>query len=183
MITSTRLVGAAVAALVLAGCSVASPMTALSPYEASDGLHVSVGDVDALNLLLVTEAMGEPALLTGSIVNSGDAEAIVGIVGSDGSTIELTVAAGAAVRLGIGEGDTTLVIAGTVAPGGIDDIGISVDGSEPVVTGIPVVDGTLDQYASVLTALGAYVAALTPAEPVAEPTSSPAVSASPSAPA
>ena len=65
-----RIAAVAVAAVVLAACSAINPITTQDKYQSSDGATVPIGDTArGINLLVVTTAVGEPAVLTGSIRN------------------------------------------------------------------------------------------------------------------
>lgn len=61
----------AAAALGLAGCSVFSPATVLKPYDPSDGVSASLGEVQIRNVLLVSSGVDEPGVLSAVLVNSG----------------------------------------------------------------------------------------------------------------
>ena len=63
--------GVAVVGLALAGCSTTNRITTEDPYGPSDGIRVALGDVRGSNLLVVSEAEGEPGNLLGGLVNEG----------------------------------------------------------------------------------------------------------------
>jgi len=145
------------AAVSLAACSGGSPLTALKPYAASDGLQAKAGDVRALNLIVVARADGAPAALTGSLVNTGAASETA-TVEFAGASETFEVPAGASVRLGLADGDVTVVApASPAAPGLIATVTLSVGGTSTNAP-VPVLDGTLPEYAATLSALDAYVA-------------------------
>jgi len=58
------------AAAAVAGCSTQSPLQTLVPYQPADGVAASSGVVQARNLLLVAAAKGDPAYLSGSLINT-----------------------------------------------------------------------------------------------------------------
>jgi hypothetical protein len=139
----------------LAACSGGSPLTALKPYAASDGLHASVGDVRGLNLLVLTRGAGEPAVLTGTIDNTGEASANVSITVA-GETFEAVVPAGGSVKLGLGAADLPIVLnEAPAAPGLVATVTIATGGTSGDVP-VPVLDGTLPEYVKVLDDLDAY---------------------------
>jgi hypothetical protein len=154
-----RLAVVALAAIAsLAACSGGSPLTALKPYAASDGLQVTAGDVRGLNLILFTRGVGEPAALTGTLANTGTTNATA-TLGIAGTSVTFEVPAGSSVRLGFADGDTPIMaLAAPAAPGRIATVDLTVGGTSTKAP-VPVLDGTLPEYASVLNALDAYVAA------------------------
>jgi hypothetical protein len=167
--SSLRLAAVAFAAIVsLAACSGGSPLTALKPYAASDGLQVTAGDVRGLNLILLTRGVGEPAALTGTLDNTGtsDATATLGIAGT---SVTVEVPAGSSVRLGLADGDTPIVVAAAhPAPGLIATVDLTVGGASAAAL-VPVLDGTLPEYSAVLDALDSYLAAHVGATAAASP--------------
>ncbi len=154
-----RLAAVALAAVAsLAACSGGSPLTALKPYAASDGLQVTAGDVRGLNLILLTRGAGEPAALTGTLDNSGTASQTATVV-IGGESFAVAVPAGSSVRLGFADGDTPIVASSAPeAPGLIATVDLTVGGASAEAP-VPVLDGTLPEYAAVLGALDAYLAA------------------------
>lgn len=104
-----RLAVVALAAVAsLAACFGGSPLTALKPYAASDGLQATAGYVRGLNLILFTRGVGEPAVPTGTLANTGTTNATA-TVGIAGTSVTVEVPAGSSVRLGLGDGDTPIV--------------------------------------------------------------------------
>ena len=150
-----RLAVVTLAAVVsLAACSGGSPLTALKPYAASDGLHASVGDIRALNLLLLTRGADEPAALTGTIDNTGEASESVRITVA-GESFDVVIPAGGSVKLALGAGDTPIVVkAAPAAPGLVAAVTIATGGTSLEVP-VPVLDGTLPEYGEVLDDLDA----------------------------
>jgi len=155
----------------LAACTGQSPLTALKPYAASDGLQVTAGDIRGVNLLLMTRGEGEPAVLTGTFDNTGDQDATATIAIGD-VTATLAIPAGESVKLSLDGGLPVVLDAAPAAPGLLASIDVTV-GSNVATAPVPVLDGTLPEYAPVIGALDAYVAAQREAT---EP--SPSVSAS-----
>jgi hypothetical protein len=146
------------AVVALAACSGGSPLTALKPYAASDGLQVTAGDVRGLNLILLTRGEGEPAALTGTLDNASTSNATA-TLGVAGTSVTLEVPAGSSVRLGLADGDTPVVApASPAAPGLVATVELTVGGTT-TKSPVPVLDGTLPEYAAVLTTLDAYLAA------------------------
>lgn len=169
---------ALVAATVLAGCATLPPLTALSPYAASDGLQVSVGDIHGINLILVTADADSPALLTGTLTNSGSSDATVTVTLGDASET-LVVPAGGEAVLGTAANESAIVFeTATVAPGLIANATVTVAG-ESADAPIPVLDGTFPHYREVLDHLQAYLDAQALAD-ITAPDPSPSPGPSPS---
>lgn len=147
---------AAAAALVLTGCSATNPITTKGAYAASDGAAVEVGAVHALNLVVVAEAEGAAGVLTGALSNrSGDDEQVTLTV-DGGEPVEVDVAAGASVLLGVTDapaGYATAevpVAAVATAPGGLVTVTIASGGNCRTDVAVPVMDATLPEYSAVL---------------------------------
>lgn len=140
--------------LVLSGCSLAADITTSEPYAPSDGVRAEVGGVLAQNLLIITPAEGEEAVLVGSLTNSTDARVGVSLsrVGGEGESVTVLVDANATARLGTAPGRTLLVATSQVSPGALSDVRIGV-GDQAETLAIPVVDGTLPEYQAVLDSL------------------------------
>lgn len=61
--------GAAGSLALLGACSVKSPTQTQVPYQPADGVALSSGQVDARNLLIVTQAKGDTGVLSGNLIN------------------------------------------------------------------------------------------------------------------
>jgi hypothetical protein len=149
---SALVVGVAVAGLVLAGCSATNPLTTQDEYSASDGVAFTLGDVRGSNLLVLTEAEGAPGTLQGGLVNEGTEDRSVTLaIGDEETVVELgpreTVLLGVSEAEDEGFAEVTFP-AIDVPPGGLVSVTVSTpeDGSTDVQ--VPVLDGTLPEYAS-----------------------------------
>lgn len=148
--SSSRLhaVGLAVAVAALAGCSATNPITTTRPYAPSDGVAAQVGDVRAANLLVVAAAADGPGALQGALTNAGTSDQRV-TVGSAGAPVaEVDVAAGSTVLLG-GAGER-IVFTVPDAPGATTPLTLSSTGSATTTVPVPVLDGTLSEYATLV---------------------------------
>ncbi|WP_062462058.1 hypothetical protein [Demequina soli] len=148
-----RLLPLAAIALVASGCSVVNPITTHKDYNASDGITVEVGDVKGINLLVVTEAKDSPAVLVGTLHNYGteDVQVSASIDGSGITTID--VPAGASVTLGGQDAEEHVEGTSTAAPGLVQPVTLQTDATGQVSADVPVLDGTLEEYASELDGL------------------------------
>ncbi|MFF1530505.1 hypothetical protein [Cellulomonas sp. NPDC058312] len=137
-------IGAAVLAAVLSGCSVTNQITTEKPYAASDGVRATLGDLTAENLLLVAEAADGPAALQGAFTNRGD-DALTVEVSTTGSTERVRVAAGETVLLG-GQDGEDVVLETPDAPGATTEVTIATGAGGTQTVQVPVLDGTLPEY-------------------------------------
>lgn len=95
----------------VAGCAVFSPPTVLRPYQPSDGLSTTVGDVSVRNALVVSGSAGQPGVVSAALVNSGEQAAQVTVTVDTGSTptsSTFTVAPGTSFTIGSGGGAANL---------------------------------------------------------------------------
>ena len=142
-----RIAAVAVAAVVLAACSAINPITTQDKYQSSDGATVPIGDTArGINLLVVTTAVGEPAVLTGSIRNDAaeDLEVVISIDGTN--QVKVAVPAASTIQLGTGEGQQLVVGTAPVAPGLIAEVFFATADLGSFQAPVPVVDGTHDPY-------------------------------------
>jgi hypothetical protein len=76
----------------LTGCSAMSPATIETPYDASDGVNVDLGQQIGLrNFLVVAKEKGAPAAVLGSVVNDSDQETTVELTAQLGETTQPSV--------------------------------------------------------------------------------------------
>ena len=151
---NARLAAVAAVALATAGCSAINPITTQEPYDASDGVSVEIGELTALNVIVVTEAEGSPAVLLGSINNPTEEDVTVSI-SLDGETgTDVNVPAGSTVKLGGESEETHVTGTATTAPGLIADVLFVTEQAGQLTAEAPVMDGTLPEYALELDALG-----------------------------
>lgn len=151
--TTAALTGAAVGALLLAGCSFNADVTTAKPYAASDGIAVTVSGVTVQNLMVVSTGAGEQAVVLGSFTNTGTADAVVQLQ-SASSSPTVDVPAGTTVRLGAGEAETTVLLTSKAEPGGLEPMYVGVTGADSVRVDVPIMDGTLPEYQDVAATLG-----------------------------
>lgn len=143
-----RLAVAAVTAGAVAVLTACAPVMTQEPYAASDGLRVELGDhVVVQNLLVVSAAEGAPGAVQGAILNTGAAEATVVLFDT-----EVSVDPGQTVLLGGTTGEPLVVDAVEAAPGATLPVELGVDGSSTQVVPVPVLDGTLPEYADLVPA-------------------------------
>ncbi len=144
---------AAVAALVLAGCSYVNPITTQQNYAPSDGTQLVAEEFTAFNLIVVSEGVGQPATLVGSLHNELDEDVQLEISFDAETATPVTVPARSVVNLtpldGLEVTGTTPALAGLFA-----DVGIAAGTSGFYTVRVPILDGTLPEYQAVIDAIG-----------------------------
>ncbi|WP_417510976.1 DNA modification methylase [Microbacterium sp.] len=152
----SRLVAsAALSALVLlgtTGCTFLTPQaTSIDPYNVSDGVNVpdSEGPLDIRNAMVIATEDGSTGNLIAAIVNTTDKAEVL--------TIEIEGLEPLTVRVGAGD---TVSLGATTDPLRIDDLDTMPGATVPMyfqsgdatgsVTEIPVLDGTLPEYADLV---------------------------------
>lgn len=143
-----------VLALSLSGCSLTAEPTTNRVYSPSDGIGGVVEGVRVQNLLLITSGAGEDAVLIGSLYNDTSTPVEVAL-SVETETASFTIPAMSTVKLGLDEGDETLIVTTTVAPGLKSKVQIAVDKIGATTKPLPVLDGTLPEYAGIVDALEA----------------------------
>lgn len=137
------------AAIVLGatGCSMVSPQATTIPYSPSDGANVPAsGPLQVRNALVVADESGSTGNFLAAIVNDTDAVETLNI-GVNGKIATVRVPARTVVSLGV-DGVEPLLIEGLgVAPGDNVEIAFQSGDGTGVEQAIPVLDGTLPQYA------------------------------------
>lgn len=152
------------AGLVLAGCSATNPIQTQDQYDASDGVSVTLGDVRAANLMILTTGEGQEGVLHGALTNRGKEPVTVTVTfaepgegaatpTADAQTVD--VPAGGTVLLtgaaATEDDDRTVDVRvgrTPAAPGDVAVVGVAVDTAGAETIEVPVLDGTLPDYAS-----------------------------------
>ena len=130
----------------------AASITTSNVYDPSDGIGIELGEVSTENFILISNGAGEPGVLLGTLYNEGSEPARV-TVSIGGDSTEIVVAPHTLVALGLGDGERAFLTTSPVAPGGIADVSIQLEGEAPVSKPLPVLDGTLPEYQPVVEAL------------------------------
>ena len=147
-----RIAAATALVAALTGCSATNPILTQHVYAASDGARITLGEsIEAENFLVLTDEAGAPGALIGALTNRGSQDTVVTIEIAGAGRHEVPVAAGDSVRF-TGE-DILRFDAVDVPPGDNAPITLSTgaDGAKSVT--VPVLDGTLPEYAEVLAGL------------------------------
>jgi hypothetical protein len=164
---AASLIAAAALAAVLTGCSLFATHQTLHPYDASDGVSVTVGDVRIINALVFTED-GEDGNFSAAAVNTGDTDVdlvLQYVSGGLKTDIELDIPAGGTVRIGSGEAGQLFLPAIDTAPGSLLKIYFQYGDRPGTQADIPVLDTSLPEYDGLL--------------PTPTPTPTPTITATP----
>jgi len=154
---------ALVSAALVASVSACSSVTTTIPYAASDGIRTSVGDVSIVNFLVISNEDGSAGRVLGALTNnSRDASTVSITIPSEGGQPHLfTVEPGETFNLNLDENKTVVGDLGEntndladgsqettpVKPGTVVAAEVSATGTDPVTVQVPVLDGTLPEYA------------------------------------
>lgn len=140
-----RLAASAALALGLAigatGCSMVTYQATTEQYDASDGVSVSVGDLDLRNILVVSED-GVDGNLVMTVINTGDRDQTLQVK-SDAGTHELEVEANSTLVLGSDETEPLLLEGIDAEVGGLTDIFFQYASEEGIEKQVPVLDDRL----------------------------------------
>lgn len=143
------------AALSLTGCSLAADITTARSYDASDGSGVAASGVVIQNMLLVTTDADAPGALIGAVYNSRSEDVTITVSVSD-AEVEVDVPAMETVVFGPGDDEELVLTGSSNGPGFLTEATFQIEGVGSETLPVPIVDGTLPEYAPVL----ALVAAL-----------------------
>ncbi len=135
----------------LAGCSATNPIQTQRQYSPADGVRSTLGPLQTTNLLVVGTAKGKVAALSGGLVNTGTDPLTVDVSVS-GASSTFTVPPNGSVLIGTGsdKGRTMTIDSLDVDPGALTTVTLKVASAGSSTVQVPVVDGTLPQYTSVL---------------------------------
>jgi hypothetical protein len=142
-----RRLGALVAGVGIAAVAACAPVTTQLPYAPSDGARAVLGDeVTVENLLVLTTAEGEPALVVGGVTNRSDEATTVSLTVGETSPLQVTVDPHATVLLNPTNGETLILDASPAAPGASVPVTISTPTAGSTSVEVTVLDGTLAPY-------------------------------------
>ena len=147
---SRRLASLALGAVVVlgaSGCSMVSPQATTIPYSASDGVNVPAsGPLLVRNAMVIATEDGSTGNLIGAIVNDTDAAETLS-VGVAGKVATVQVPARTTVSLGVDGAEPLRIDSLGTTPGHYLDVAFQSGNGEGVEIAVPVLDGTLPQYA------------------------------------
>jgi hypothetical protein len=127
------------------GCSMITYQATTEVYDPSDGVAANVGDLDLRNILVIMEEGADEGNLIFTVGNSGD-DAELTAEPASGDSVMLEVGAGEQIVLGGADDDALLLEGIETEPGAMLDIYFHADGAEGVQISVPVLDGRLPEY-------------------------------------
>ena len=98
--TRSSLVALILALPALVGCGL-SPVGTTIPYDPSDGVSASVGQVQVRNLLIVGSTADQPGVASGVLLNDGAEPVTVTLSTATSPPVPVYVPAGGSVQLGV----------------------------------------------------------------------------------
>lgn len=143
---------AALLAIALAGCNFITPNATLKPYDPSDGVSTTVGDVDVLNVMVLSEDGISGSLIFSALNSSGDDIDLTAQYSSDGDKTDLTfpLTARGLSDFGFGDGEQVFLTAIDSKPGTLIPIYFQYGDEQGRELLVPVLDGSLEQYSPFL---------------------------------
>jgi len=134
----------------LTGCGYVNAQQTSHQYASSDGVRADVGPVQLRNMLIVSAGEKEPGRVIGAVYNSSSKDVKVTLKGVEGAQTEVPVKKNSYTLLNQSADAAILSISGG-KPGSLVDIQVTEDGTNVNKTvKVPVVDGTLKEYAAYL---------------------------------
>lgn len=141
---------AAIAASLLlgtAGCGVITPTATLKHYNASDGVSANVGQLHVRNAFIVTNEVGDAALVT-SIVNDGSSLEFLKVEVRGATTLSTQVGAYPGLtKIGVADDNPIVFYGAGVTAGQYVDVYFQYGDNEGQLIPVPVLDGTEAMYA------------------------------------
>jgi hypothetical protein len=164
--TGASIVAAFVLAVGLSACSVFNTPHTQKPYDSSDGVSVTVGDVRVLNAIVFTDD-GENGNFFAAVANSGDSDVDLALqYQSGGEKVDITVEVPSGETVYLGGTDGQVYLPGIDAtPGSLLAIYFQYGDTPGKQIDVPVLDTALEQYDDLL--------------PTPTPTPTPTVTATP----
>lgn len=149
---ASALVAIAGALLATTGCTYTNQPATTIVYDASDGVSFTMWPqgqrVDMRNLLVISEGEGQPGRVLGTVYNMGETDQTVTFNVGNGESFSVDVEAGEAIIL---EDDANeVIIPSTAKAPGLIIEAEGVIGETTEAFSLPVLDGTLDEYAPYL---------------------------------
>ena len=146
------------------GCSLFSEKATLIQYEPSDGTAADLGDIELRNVLAIS-ADGDDLNLVLTAVNTSDKGIFVNFTYNDDEVEQLYVAGNSSKSIGNADADEdTVVLTGAdTTVGGLFPVYAQYGETPGKELIVPVLDGSLGEYSTLL-----------PAEPTSTPAATPA---------
>lgn len=143
---------AAIAALVVTGVAACAPIASLKHYDPSDGVSTTVGQVKVLNALVLSKSGADGNLLF-SAYNPTDSLIQLNVQYDDGgtpTTLHATLQPDTTTDFGYGASGQFLLAGLDVKPGSLAPIYFQYDNEVGSRIPVPVLDGAISQYQTLL---------------------------------
>lgn len=151
--TTATVVLAGAVMVLTAGCNFISPQTTTEKYDASDGFSTNVGSLQVRNAMVFTDN-GDAASLSVTVLNDSDTARTLKVqYDSFGSpkTVSIPVAANGETRRGTTGGDQQALLNGIgKQPGSLLKVYLQYGDAQGKSFKVPVLDGSLDEYKTLL---------------------------------
>ncbi len=134
--------------LSVTGCGFVNAQQTTHQYSASDGIKADLGPLQLRNILIIASGENEPGRVIGAVFNQSSSDATLTLSGANGAQTEIPVKANSETYLN-DTADAAILSTAGVIPGGLTPITIR-SGSDSATINVPVVDGTLPEYAKYL---------------------------------
>ncbi|WP_231687151.1 hypothetical protein [Arthrobacter alpinus] len=136
-----------IGALAFTGCSAINPQSTTMNYAASDGVKLDMGSLELRNVLIISSGVDAPGRVLGTFYNTSTSDLTLTISGAQGSQTEVSVKPGVPLVLN-GKSDKAILSTISSAPGAMETINLrlSGSGSETGTLNVPVLEGTLTEY-------------------------------------
>lgn len=153
----------------LTACNYMSPQRTSDMYAASDGVHVTAGQIQVRNAMLLTdgEHTSKASLLASVVNHTNEAASItIAVEGSSSESVQLPKSE-SLVQLGTKDGEK-IEFSGDFKPGQTVKVTFTPNSGETASVEVPVLDGTLVEYSTLVPTHAATPS--TSASPSATPT-------------
>jgi hypothetical protein len=134
--------------LSVTGCGFVNAQQTSHQYSASDGVRADLGKLQLRNILIVASGEKEPGRVIGAVFNQSNSDATLTLSGANGAQTEIPVKAMSETYLN-DTADAAILSTAGVIPGGLTPVTIR-SGSDSATINVPVVNGTLPEYAKYL---------------------------------
>lgn len=155
----------------LAGCNLVSPQSTTIQYDASDGVGLSVGDLELRNILILvnpeTEGPQTTGSLIGTVVNHAEIAGVIDVT-IDGAAAQIPIDPQTGLtQVGYGDGEQILLEGAVLELGGDAEVTFTGPTGSTETIAVPVLDGTLDEYSTLVPTVPAETPAPAPTPPPA----------------
>lgn len=136
----------------LTACNYISPQRTADMYAASDGVHVTAGQIQVRNAMLLTDGEDtSKASLLASIVNHTNeaASIMISIEGSASENVQLPENE-SIVKVGTTDGEKVELTGAEFKPGQTVKVTFTPNEGETASIDVPVLDGTLAEYSTLV---------------------------------